>query len=245
MDRLMYRRLAVPCAIVLVIYFVLMGASCLRNSADATYNPQIDEAAFGGPIDNPYMPLTPGTTFVYEGSSDGEPIRNEVVVTHDTKTILGVECVVVIDTVLVDGVIAERTEDWFAQDRDGAVWYFGEASQDYEDGQPSDTHGSWEAGVDGAQPGIVMRAHPAVGDSYRQEYFKGEAEDMGKVLATDVTTTVPFGTFERVVRTEDWTPLEPDFVEHKEYAEGVGLILAVAVRGGDERVELVSVTHED
>jgi hypothetical protein len=164
-----------------------------------------------------------------------------VVVTGDTKDILGVPCVVVRDTVTLDGEVIEDTFDWFAQDADGNVWYFGEDTKEYEDGEVVTTEGSWEAGVDGAEPGIVMEADPQVGDRYRQEFYEGHAEDMATVLSLDETADVPYGSYEDVLMTEDTTPLEPDVLERKFYARGVGVVLEVDVNGGGEREELVSV----
>jgi len=209
--------------------------------AGNVYQPRVSPANFGGPIDNPYMPLTPGTAFVYEGVVEGQALRNVVVVTRQTKVILGVRCVVVQDTVTVDDELTERTEDWYAQDRRGAVWYFGEASHDYEDGVLVSTEGSWQAGVDGAQPGVVMEAHPQVGDTYRQEYLAGVAEDFAQVLSLNESSSVPYGSFQRVVETSEWTPLEPGVVEHKYYARGVGLLSSVMVEGGQEHMELVAI----
>ena len=224
----------------------MLAGGLPANAQEATpaYPVTIDPADFGETIDNPWFPLSPGTTWIYEGESDGERERNEVTVTAETKTILGVTCVVVRDIVLIDGEVVEDTLDWYAQDVDGNVWYFGEASKDYEDGELVSTEGSWEAGVDGAQPGIIMLADPAVGDSYQQEYYEGEAEDQGKVVATGETVTVPYGTFKDVLVTEDINPFEPDAVEQKSYAPGVGLILAEYVQGGDERIELIEVRME-
>jgi hypothetical protein len=219
------------------------GLPGLAATPEATpaYPVTIDLADFVETIDNPWFPLTPGTTWIYEGESDGELERNEVTVTHETKTILGVTCVVVRDTVLIDGEVVEDTLDWYAQDTEGNVWYFGEESKDYEDGELVSTEGSWEAGVDGAQPGIIMLAEPAVGDRYQQEYYEGEAEDKGEVVATGETVTVPYGTFEDVLVTEDINPFEPGKVEQKSYAPGIGMILAEYVQGGDERIELIEV----
>ncbi|MEA2447331.1 MAG: hypothetical protein QOK47_968 [Actinomycetota bacterium] len=205
------------------------------------YEPTIDPANFGGPIDNPYMPLEPGTTLVYEGLSDGEKELNTVEVTDKTKNILGIDCVVVLDKVFADGVLAEKTLDWYAQDVDGNVWYMGEYSKSYENGKFVDAHGSWEAGVDGALPGIAMPADPMVGDSYRQEYLKGEAEDTGEVLQTDATASVPYGSYENVLVTEDLNPNEPKVVEHKYYAPGVGFVREEMLKGGNDTVKLVDI----
>lgn len=206
------------------------------------YDPAIDPADFVATIDNPYMPLEPGTTLVYEGRSDGETETITVTVTDRTKQVMGVTTTVVRDTVEIDGKLFEDTFDWFAQDRLGNVWYFGEATKEFEDGKVS-TAGSWEAGVDGALPGIVMLAEPEVGERYRQEYYAGEAEDMGLVLELDATAETKHGTFEDVLVTRDWTPLERGVAEHKFYAPGVGMVREEAVKGGSGVVELVKITR--
>jgi hypothetical protein len=214
-------------------------------SVDEPYDPAIDPANFVAEIDNPYWPLIPGTTYVYEGTIDGEAERSEVV-TSETKTILGVACVVVLDRVYVEGELHEETYDWYAQDKDGNVWYFGEASTDYEDGEAVSTGGSWESGVDGAKPGIVMKAQPRVGDVYRQEYYPDEAEDMAEVLEIGGgLVTVPYGTFDDVLVTKEWSPLEPEVVEHKTYAPGIGLIREEVIEGGEGGLELVDIITAD
>jgi hypothetical protein len=194
-------------------------------------------------IDNPYMPFMPGTRTVFEGVSDGQRERNVVVVTDRTKVILGVTTTVVHDRVFsANGDLAEDTFDWYAQDRFGNVWYFGEDTAEYDNGKVSSTKGSWEAGVAGAQPGVVMLAQPTVGESYHQEFLKGEAEDVGTVVAIDDRVSVPYGSFDRVVVTEDTTPLEPQILEHKFYAPGIGVVLERVLRGGQEVSRLVSYT---
>ena len=144
----------------------------------------------------------------------------------------------------VDGELAEDTFDWYAQDSSGNVWYFGEDSKEYEDGVFVGTEGSWQAGVDGAKPGIIMKANPQIGDSYRQEYYLDEAEDMGKVIKLNESTSVPYGSFDGVLVILEWNPLEPKVIEHDYYAPGVGAILEVVVKGGSERVELVEIRTE-
>jgi hypothetical protein len=204
-------------------------------------SPSVEPARFTSQVDNPFLPLVPGTRWVYEGDTEDGRERIVVEVTGETRRIMGVDCVVVRDTVTLDGEVTEDTFDWYAQDDAGAVWYFGEDTTAFEDGVPS-KEGSWEAGVDGAEPGIAMEADPQVGDAYRQEYLAGEAEDHGEVLSLDEHAAVPFGTFDHVLMTEDTTPLEPDVVEHKYYARGIGVVLEVDVAGGSERVELVELT---
>ena len=223
-----------------------MLASCDGTSASPTridpgdggnYDPYVDTSSFVERIDNPYMPLTPGSRWVYE-SDDGTE-RNEVVVLEETRDVMGITATVVHDTAYEDGEIVEDTFDWFAQDAEGNVWYLGEDTHEYEDGKPVNSAGAWEAGIDGAKPGIVMLANPQVGASYRQEYYEGEAEDMGKVLRLGASGDVPAGAYDAVLVTEDWTPLEPEVVEQKYYAPGVGLIAEEKVAGGEGRVELV------
>jgi len=206
------------------------------------YRKEIDPADFVDGVDNRYFPLTPGTTFVYEGETEDGTVRIEDYVTHETKQILGVTCVVVRDRVIEDGELVEETFDWYAQDKDGNVWYFGEDAKEYEAGVVVSTKGSWEAGVDGAMPGIIMEANPQVGDFYRQEYYKGEAEDMAEVLSLTESASVTYGSFDNLLMTREWTPLEPGVVEHDYYAPSVGLVLEVMVEGGSERVELVEIT---
>src|SRR2546427_1138442 len=157
------------------------------------YNPTIDPANFTTNIDNPYFPLKPGTTYIYEGPTSGGFIRNTFVVTTNTKLIDGVTCVEVHDQVFTDGELTEDTLDWFAQDKQGNVWYFGEDSDELVNGRVSSLGGSWQGGVNGASPGIVMEAHPKVGDFYRQEFLLNTAEDTAGVLNLNQTVTVPAG----------------------------------------------------
>jgi len=196
-------------------------------------------------VDNPYFPLTPGTRATYDSDTEDGPERNLAEVTRDTKTILGVTTVVVHDTVFRDGKLHEDTYDWYAQDKDGNVWYFGEDTRALDDktGKLTDTSGSWQAGVSGAQPGIIMKAHPAVGDSFYQEYLKGEAEDQVDVIKTGETVTGPNGTFTDTIRTKDYTALETAVVENKIYARGVGVVHAEHVTGPAEKMDLVTVEH--
>ncbi|HEX4906420.1 MAG TPA: hypothetical protein VFU93_13270 [Acidimicrobiales bacterium] len=201
------------------------------------YEPALDANDVVDVIDNPYLPLIVGSRWVYEG--DGE--RVEVEVLAERRMVMGIEAVVVRDTVREDGEIVEDTHDWYTQDREGNVWYLGEEVQNFADGKLEDTDGSWEAGVDGALPGIVMLAHPEVDDAYRQEYWEGEAEDLGEVLRVGVSTKVRAGSYDDVVVTRDWNPLEPEVIEEKHYARGVGLIFEEHVRGEAGRIELVEV----
>jgi hypothetical protein len=202
------------------------------------YAPEIDPANFVATVDNPYLPLAPGARWVYDGSSDGEPEHTEVVVTDQQRQVMGIPVVVARDTVSVRGEVIEDTYDWFAQDRDGNVWYLGEDSKEYEDGQLTSTEGSWEAGVDGALPGIVMPAHPAPGQAYRQEFYPGQAEDLAEVSEVGTTKAIGLREYTDVVVIKEWNPLEPDVIEQKYYAPGIGVIAEETVEGGDDRAEL-------
>ena len=203
------------------------------------YRPAIDPADFTTTITNPYMPLVAGTVLTYRGAGE----RGVFTVTDRTRTVMGVKTVVVRDQAFEGGALVEDTEDWFAQDADGNVWYFGEATAECDGRRIVGRHGSWEAGVDGAQPGIVMLARPDVGDYYRQEYFKGEAEDVAKVIRLDATVTNALDTYRGVVITEDFSKLEPALVEHKKYAPGVGLVAEQTMKGGSGIVELIKVAR--
>jgi len=222
---------------------VLLTAGCTSGPADIPYNPKIIPEDFVATIDNPFMPLVPGTRMVYEGLTDAGRERIDYFVTNETREVMGVTCVVVRDTVRLNGELIEDTYDWHAQDKNGNVWYFGEDSKEYKNGKVVSTTGSWEAGVDGAQPGIVMPASPTPGPPFRQEYYAGEAEDMAKVDRLGMSVTVPYGSFTGVLRTLEWTPLEPVFYEYKYYAPGVGMVLE-ALRGSRERVELLSISRQ-
>ena len=214
-----------------------------RNPAPVSspYEPRIDPNDFVMTIDNPYLPLPVGRTLVYEGVSGGERERVEVTVTDRTREVMGVTATVVRDRAFVEGSLVEDTFDWFAQDRFGNVWYFGEATAEYENGEIVSRAGSWEAGVDGAMPGVVMLADPRVGDRYRQEFYAGEAEDMARVRDAGASVAVPAGSYGDVLVTEDWTPLEPDVLEHKSYAPGVGVVLERVVKGGSGVLRLVEI----
>ena len=177
--------------------------------------------------------------------TEDETERNEVYVTDETKEILGVTCIVVKDTVWdEDDELVEDTYDWYAQDKDGNVWYFGEDSKEYENGEVVSTKGSWESGVDGAKPGIIMEANPKVGNSYYQEYYEGEAEDMAEVISLGEPVSVPYDSFKNCLKTKEWTPLEPDIIANKYYAPGIGFVLEIMVEGGSERVELLDIRTE-
>ena len=237
-------------ALVAAVTIVVLAAGCSSSSSTAhnpapfvegqAYAPAFDVANFGNPKANPYFPLEPGVVTVFEG--DGEHV--EVTVTAETKVIQGVTTRVITDTVTVDGEVKEDTTDWYAADNLGNVWYFGEQTAEYENGQVTSTEGSWEAGVDGALPGVIMLADPQVGDVYRQEWYAGQAQDVAKVYAVGESVTVPNGSFEQVIITEDWSELTPDVHERKWYAPRVGVVHEKTVRGGSGSLDLVEATTQ-
>ena len=201
----------------------------------------IDPADFSTRITNRWWPMRPGTRWVYR-ETDPEGSRQKVVVTVTDRTKLianGVTARVVHDVVTEDGKFVEVTDDWYAQDKRGNIWYLGEDTTEYENGKPVSTSGSFEAGVDGAQAGVIMPANPRPGLRYRQEYYKGEAEDRAKVISLSEQAEVPSGHYRPALMTKDVNPLKPKVLELKLYARGVGPVLAVGVSGGSDREELV------
>ncbi len=202
----------------------------------------LDPAEFTIEIDNPYWPMTPGNRWVYEEiDTDGTVQKVVVTVTDKTKMIAnGIEARVVRDVVSSEGELVEVTDDWYAQDATGNIWYLGEETAEYENGKPVSTSGSFEAGVDGAEAGIAMPANPEDGMAYRQEYYKGEAEDRAEVLSLDEKAEVKFGYFKATLMTKDLVPTEPKVSEHKFYAKGVGPVLTLDISGGTGREELLS-----
>jgi hypothetical protein len=205
---------------------------------------ELDPSEFRTEIDNPYWPMTPGSRWVYtETDAEGSVARVVVTVTDRTKTIMGIDARVVHDQVTEDGEIKEDTLDWYAQDADGNLWYLGEDTTEYENGKPKTKEGSWEAGVDGALAGIIMPADPQAGMTYREEYYKGHAEDGASIIGLNGLAKVPYGRFDHCVQTRNFSGIEPNVIEEKLYARGVGVILEITVSGGSDRAELLSYTH--
>jgi hypothetical protein len=202
----------------------------------------IDPGEFTTEIDNPYWPMKPGSRWVFrETDAEGSASRVVVTVLDKTKTIAnGVEARIVHDQLTEDGEVKEDTYDWYAQDADGNLWYLGEDTTEYENGRPKTKEGSWEAGVEGALPGIIMPASPQVGMTYREEYYKGHAEDGASIISTDALAKVPYGRFDHGVQTRNFSGIEPDVIEEKIYAQGVGVVLEITVSGGSDRDELLS-----
>lgn len=210
-------------------------------ASTASRLPEFDPGDFVRVVDNPLFPLPLGTSLIYRGTEDGQPEKVITRVTRDHKTILGVPVVVVLDRVFLDGVLKERTFDWYAQDEDGNVWYFGEDTKEFENGKVVSTAGSFEAGKNGAKAGIIMRAHPKLGQVTPQESAPGVAEDKARVVDTHATVTVPYGRFHHCLKTEEFTRLEPDVLENKFYCPGIGIVRERDVRGGSVNTALTKV----
>jgi hypothetical protein len=215
----------------------LAGLSLAVTASSAT------PPGFSARVDNPWYPLKPGTTYTYRGVKDGQTSRDVFSVTHRTTTVDGAPCVVVNDRLYLSGYLEERTTEWFSQDKQRNVWYFGENTATLDKkGRVAGTSGAWRAGVKGAKPGIFMFAHPTVGRSAQQEFFKGEAEDHFQVLSLHANVHVPYVSSTQAILTKEWTPLEPGVIDHKLYVRGIGTVLEQTVKGGDERNALVSLT---
>jgi hypothetical protein len=210
----------------------------------ASYHPHIDPRHFGPKVNNPWFPLRPGTTYIYSGIKDGARAIDIFAPSHKTRIIDGVRTRVVNDRLLLNGVLSERTLDYYAQDRCGNVWYFGEDTADLDKfGHVISRDGSFRAGVHGAQPGVFMQAHPKLGRKFRQEWSPGNAEDQFAAISKHATAKVPYGTFHGALRTKETTALEPGVLDNKLYVRGVGEVLEVTLKGGDEKLALVDVLH--
>jgi hypothetical protein len=241
-------------ALVLATLGVLSLSACADEPAPDPGNadlPQGDEpveldpADFTVDITNRFWPMEVGDRWVYEEvDGDGAVQRVEVTVLDETYTVaLGIDARVVHDLVTAGGAVVEDTLDWYAQDSAGNVWYLGEETAEYENGRVVSTEGSWEAGVDGAEPGIAVPADPQPGTAYRQEHLAGEAEDGAVVLSVSEQVEAPTGRYTGALLTRDTTPLEPEIAELKFYAPGVGPVLILQSSGGSSREALVESTR--
>jgi hypothetical protein len=228
------------------------GSSAARNGRcplpafgpGTSYHPIIHPREFSPRVTNPYFPLRPGRTYVYSGTKDGKAAINVFAPSKHTKLIDGVRTRVVNDRLYLDGVLEERTTDYYSQDRCGNVWYFGEDTATLDsNGHVVSTDGSFRAGVDGAQPGVYMQAHPQLGRVFRQEWSPGNAEDQFTALSTNASITVPYGAFRHTLRTQETTALEPSVVDNKYYVKGLGQVEEVAVKGPLEKLVLVDVLN--
>jgi hypothetical protein len=227
----------VKAAILLLVALLVPAAAGAR--AHGHVQRTIDPSRFSAQIDNPWFPVRPGTVAVYTGVKDGKKAKDFVTVTRQTKTIAGARCRAISDRLYLNGRLAERTTDWYTQDDRGDVWYFGEQTAELDShGRVTSTEGTWQAGVDGGQPGIFMPARPRVGVAYRQEYYKGHAEDHFRVVSLFRTVTSP--STPNALLTQEWTPLEPGVIDHKLYVRGIGEVLERSVQGANEHLELVS-----
>jgi hypothetical protein len=217
-----------------VIVLAVAVSAALALSACGSSSSSSHPSRFVARVDNPWYPLAPGTVLHYRGEKEGVPMIDVVKVAHATKQIAGARATVVTDRVYVHGRLSEDTVDWFAQDRRGNVWYLGEDTKELDaHGRVTSREGSWQAGVHGAQPGIIMPANPRVGQSFRMEFESGHAEDWARIASVS----------SRRLRTEEWTPLEPGGLDNKVYVRGVGSVRERTVRGGNETLELLSVSR--
>jgi hypothetical protein len=244
----MRRYIALPIALGLVAVAAACGGSSQSTSGLPSGSTPVtatapDASNFDGHVvDNQWFPLVPGMTWAYRGVKDGQPSREIMVATSQTKTIQGVPCTVVSDKLYLSGALEERTLDYYAQDKDGNVWYFGEDTAELKpDGSVKSTEGTWLSGRDGAEAGIFMPADPQVGQSFRQEYYKGQAEDHFRILSLSEQVKTPGETSDQAMLTMEWTPLEPNVVDHKYYVQGIGTVLEQTAKGPLERNTLVSV----
>ena len=207
---------------------------------DLDYMAHIYPENFVSEINNPFFPLTIGSSFTYTGQTENGIERALVEVLPDTRTVLGIICTVVLDRVYLNDELIEETYDWYAQDKDGNVWYFGEDVDNYVDGVVDNHYGSWEGGVDGAEPGVIMLGNPVIGLQYRQELYIGEAEDQGEVISKDESVTVVAGSFSGCLKIKETNPLDPNFLEYKYYAHGVGCVKVEKIDTPVETEELES-----
>src|SRR5258705_4643649 len=218
------------------------GAPSSTSACGTTYAPVLDPASFVTVIDNPYFPLPVGRTLVYSGVKDGQTQTDTVTVTDQKKVILGISATVVSDIATHNGAVLEKTFDFYAQDEQGNVWYLGEDTTHFLPNGKADTSGSFLAGVDGAQPGIIMEASPQIPDAYRQESYTGQAEDTAWVVGTSGSVSVPDGKLRNVLTTLESTRIEPGAVDEKVYGPGLGIVSERSLTGPNEFAVLVSVS---
>jgi hypothetical protein len=240
----MASRRKVGAAIVAVTVAGAIGITvALAGTKPSPYEPKLDPGHFVSVIDNPYFPLPVGRTLIYKGVKDGQTQIDRVTVTPKTKVIEGITATAVHDVARHQGTLLEQTTDYYAQNQHGTVWYLGENTKAFNPNGTVDTSGSWMSGVHDGEPGIIMPAHPAVPDSYRQEYLKGQAEDMAWLVARGSSVTVPFKTLDHVIRSIEVTRLEPKVVDQKFYAPGLGIVSEISLAGDHETAKLVKVIH--
>ena len=239
----MFRMALGAVAVVAVTVVATVPASSAPPGSQSCPKPPALPNQWAAQIDNPYLPLSPGTTLTYRGKVDGKNVTDVFAITDQTKLIEGVNARVIHDQVFRGGNLVEDTFDWFAQDADGNVWYFGEDTKELDHGTVVSTEGSWEAGVNKANAGIFMPAHPAVGDFFKQEDAKNVAEDCTRILDLGASVTTPFVSSNNALKTEEFSLLEPGVLDNKYYVKGIGNVQEQTVQGGNDVLNLVSVTH--
>lgn len=232
--------------IALAVALIIINTAVLFFSGNFNFikkdvTPELNVSEFSEVIDNRYFTLTPGTKYIYEGMTGEGLERTETYVTEEKRIVNGVETTVVWDRVLLDGELIEETYDWYAQDKEGNVWYFGEDSKGYENGTIVSTSGSWEAGIDGAEAGIIMKANPSTGERYKQEYYKGVAEDMAEIISLGEIAETEYKTFSNCLKTKDWNSLESGSEEYKYYCPEAGNVVLEILIEDNERVELIDI----
>jgi hypothetical protein len=211
------------------------------TSAHGGYEPVLNPRDFVRVIDNPYYPLPVGRTLIYRGVRDGQTQTDRVHVTSRTKVIEGITATTVSDVARHNGKLLEKTTDWFAQDKQGNVWYLGEDTAAYLANGQIDRSGSWQAGVHDGEPGIIMLAHPQIPDAYRQEFLRGQAEDTAWIVNKGGSVRVPFGVVHHILTSLEFTRLEPGVIDQKIYAPGIGIVRELSQKGPLEVARLVSV----
>jgi hypothetical protein len=216
--------------------------SSTTSACGTTYAPVLDPANFVGVIDNNYFPLPVGRKLVYTGVKDGQTQTDTVTVTDQKKVLLGISTTIVNDVATNGSTVLEKTFDYYAQDKQGNVWYLGEDTTHFLPNGKADTSGSFQAGVDGAQPGIIMEANPQIPDAYRQECYAGQAEDTAWVVGTTGSVRVPYGNVRNVLTSLEATQIEPGAYDQKVYGPGIGIVSEQALTGGNEVAQLVSVS---
>ena len=227
---------------ILVVAGLVAGAASQVSTAAPDKDALPASGDFVSRIDNPWFPLRPGTVYVYRGADHGQRSRDVLTVTHATKVIQGIHATVIDDRVYLGGRLEERTTDWYAQDKAGNVWYLGEDTATLDaGGKVKSTEGTWRTGVDGARAGIFMPAHPRIGQTGLQEYYKGHAEDQFKVLSLSAHVRTPAASTRHALLTQETTRLEPGIIDHKTYVRGIGTVTEKTIKGGREQLELVSI----
>jgi|tagenome__1003787_1003787.scaffolds.fasta_scaffold20735088_2 hypothetical protein len=238
----MSKRITAPIAVVAGLGLALVPASGATGTAGAGPGATAAAPRFTARVTNPWFPLLPGMRWEYRGVKDGRQMREVVRVRSRVARIDGVPCAVVTDRAYLDGKLAERTTDWYTQDRHGTVWYYGERTAELDRrGRVTTREGSWRSGAAGARAGIFMPAHPRVGKAYAQEHYRGHAEDHFRIVDRHASVTVPYGSFAgHALRTREWTPLEPGVRDGKWYVKGIGVVRETTLRGPVEHTELVA-----